>query len=103
MPVVTAVLPDRRAVELAVEHLVQDYGHDRDKITIAPVGLDNTMGERAAGADIESGHAGLEAEPEAAAVNGAIRVSLEVEGDRGEQVEKVLRDAGATDVRMGDR
>ncbi len=98
---VNAVLPDRRSVELAVEHLVQDYGLDRSKIGIRPVGAENTMGERVAGADAESGHPGLTSGPDEAAVNGAIRVSLEMEDDKAEQVEKAFRDAGATDVQVG--
>ena len=97
---VTAVLPDRRSVELAIEHLVQDYGLDRSKIGIQPVGTENTMGERVAGADAESGHPGLAPDPDEAAVNGAIRVSLEMEADAAEQVEKAFRDAGATGVQL---
>ena len=100
---VNAILPDRRAVELAVEHLVQDYGLDRDKITIEPVGTENTMGERVAGADAESGYSGLASDPEEAAVNGALRVSVQMDPGQADDVKKAFRDAGATDVQVGGR
>ena len=78
-----------------------------DALSIARGGLTaaaaryNTMSERVAGADAERGLPELAARPEAAVVNGAIRVSLKIEGGQGEQIEKALRDAGATDVQMG--
>ena len=95
---IRATLPDRRSVELAIEHLVQDYGVDRDAVAIETVGETNTAGEQVAGADAETGYPGLAADPDEAAINGALYVTVEVDqSDEGKAV-KAFEDAGATDV-----
>lgn len=50
----------RREAELAVEHLVQDHGVERSAITVRAEGAENSAGTEAAGADVESGHPGVE-------------------------------------------
>ena len=93
-----ATMPDRRTVELAIEHLVQDHGLDRDAIAIEPVGAENTVGERVSGADADSGYPGLPADPDEAAVNGAIYVTVDVDDADADAAEKAFEAAGATDV-----
>lgn len=99
MPVtLKATLPDRRSVELALEHMVQDYGVDRDAIAIETAGAENSAGAQVAGADAESGYPGLASDPDDAAVNGALYVTVEVEDGEVEKAQQAFRDAGATDV-----
>ena len=50
----------RRDAELAVEHLVQEHGIEPAEISIRPAGEANSAGTKAAGADVESGHPGVE-------------------------------------------
>ena len=50
----------RRDAETAVEHLVQEYGIQRTDVSIQAAGDANSAGTRPAGADIESGHPGVE-------------------------------------------
>ena len=98
MTTLRATMPDRRSVELAIEHMVQDYGVERDAIVIETAGPENTVGEQVAGADAESGYPGLPSDPEDAAVNGAIYVTVEVEDVQVEAAQRAFEDAGATDV-----
>ncbi len=53
---IKGTFPTRREVEIAVEHLVQDYGLDRTVISIEPASADNSAGTSVSGADAESGH-----------------------------------------------
>ncbi len=82
----------RREAELAVEHLVQDHGLDRNSVSVRAEGAQNTAGTEAAGADVQSGHPGVEkhGDPKLA---GMIEVRVEGAADRA-LVEKVLREAG---------
>lgn len=95
---IIGTFPSRRAVELAVEHLVQDYGLERTDIFIEPAGTRNSAGSEAAGADVESGHDGMEKQgnPELA---GEIEVSVDMNHDEIEAVTAAFTDAGATSVR----
>lgn len=95
---IIGTFPSRREVEIAVEHLVQDYGLDRSDIFIEPVSDDNSAGESVAGADAESGRPNTDADAEGAAYNGALTVSVDVNEDEDEAVDKAFRDAGASDV-----
>lgn len=83
----------RREAELAVEHLVQDHGLDRNAITVRAEGTQNSAGTEAAGADTESGHPGLEkhGDPQLA---GMIEVRVACDAGARAMVEKVLREAG---------
>jgi hypothetical protein len=95
---ITGTFPTRREVEIAVEHLVQDYGIERSDVFIQPVSDANSAGEAVTGADAESGHATDTTDAEGAAYNGALLVSVDMNEDEGEAVEKAFRDAGATNV-----
>ena len=95
---IIGTFPTRRAVELTVEHLVQDYGLERTDIMIEPVGSSNTAGTHAAGADVESGHDGIDTAGEPA-LEGAIEVSVDMNDDEIDAVMKAFGDAGATAVR----
>lgn len=46
---IKALFPGRREVELAVEHLVQEYGVERTDIFIEPAGSKNSAGDEPAG------------------------------------------------------
>jgi len=59
-PSVCGRFATRREAELAVEHLVQDHGVDRTAVTVRAAGPENSAGTAAAGADVESGHPGVE-------------------------------------------
>jgi hypothetical protein len=82
----------RREAELAVEHLVQDHGLDRKAVSVRAEGARNTAGTEAAGADVESGHPGVEKHG-APQLAGMIEVRVEGASDRA-AVEKILREAG---------
>jgi hypothetical protein len=77
----------RRDAEIAVEHLVQEYGIERTDIFIRAPGEANTAGTRPAGADVESGHAGVEKHG-SAALKGAVEVSVNCHGDDRTVVER---------------
>lgn len=97
---ITGTFPTRREVEIAVEHLVQDYGLNRSDIFIQPENEENSAGNRETGADVESGHPNTETDSEGAAYNGALLVSVDVNEDEDADVEKSFRDAGALDVKI---
>ena len=94
---VTAKFDTRRDAETAVEHLVQEHGVNRADIFIGAAGKANTAGVRPAGADVESGHPGVEkhANPK---LSGAVEVSVDCHGDTSTIVRSVLEKAGATQL-----
>jgi hypothetical protein len=83
----------RREAELAVEHLVQEHRIDRAAITLAAAGPDNTAGEQAAGADVESGHPGVEKHG-TPALHGPIALRVVCSGSQHPTVEAALREVG---------
>lgn len=95
---IKALFPSRREVELAVEHLVQEYGIERTDIFIEPAGFDNSAGEAPAGADIESGHPGEQPDADGAAYEGKIQVSVDMNEDESEAVTKAFQELGAFQV-----
>ncbi|WP_076072161.1 hypothetical protein [Sphingomonas montana] len=90
----------RRAADIAVEHLVQEYGLDRAAILVAPVADENSVGTKAAGADVESGHTGVDTDA-APALAGALTVTVEMHADEVDAVTQAFNDAGATKVARG--
>ena len=96
---ITGTFPTRRQVELAVEHLVQEYGLERADIFIEPSSGENSAGARRAGSDAKRDPAPArdDATPE---LNGNLLVSVDINEDDTQAVEKAFRDAGATDVAM---
>jgi hypothetical protein len=94
---ITGAFPTRRQVELAVEHLVQEYGVERTDIFIEPKSDENSAGVSRAGADAQ--HATVAARTETGPdLNGPLLVSVALNQDETEAVEKAFRDAGAMDI-----
>ncbi len=91
---VRARFSTREAVELAVEHLVQQHDIPRADVFIQSANALNTAGTQAAGGDVSQG---LEARDDAA-LEGDIEVSVYVSERQLADVEKALTDAGASDI-----
>jgi hypothetical protein len=88
----------RRDAELAVEHLVQEYGIERTDIFVSVEGSDNSAGESPAGAENEAGSPSVEARKDAP-LDGAILVSVDINDDSQiVTVKAALRDLGDIDV-----
>lgn len=87
----------RREADLAVEHLVQEHGVSRTDIFVRARGEANSAGTKAAGADLEGGHAPEErGGPDLA---GRIEVSVDYHGKRPEMVRQALEIAGAKSIK----
>lgn len=82
---ISAEFKSRRDAEMAVEHIVQDHGLDRNAVDIGPASKENTAGTEAARADVEDGHikSGTEGEP---ALAGKVKVSVQVDDTIAEKV-----------------
>jgi len=82
---ISAEFKSRRDAEMAVEHIVQDHGLDRNAVDVGPASNENTAGTEAARADVEDGHlkSGTEGEP---ALAGKVKVSVEVDDAIAEKV-----------------
>lgn len=76
---VVADFDNRRDAELAVEHRMQECGIERADIFLQAQGQANTAGVRAAGADVESGHPGVEKRG-GPKLDGAIEFSVDCHG-----------------------
>ena len=94
---VRATFATREAVELAVEHLVQQHGIPRPDVFIQSTNDENTAGTEAAGGDVSPG---VESSDDAA-LEGNIEVSVDVTESQLEEVEAALREVGAVDVSKG--
>jgi len=68
----TATFEDRRDADMAVEHLVQEYGIERGDIVIAAAGDDDSGGGSGSDGDDDR---------DEDAPNGSITVSVDVEDD----------------------
>ena len=91
---VQARFATRRDAELAIEHLVQQHGIDRAAITVRASGEANSAGSKPSGADVESGHPGVQkdASPK---LRGDVEVLVDCSDDRAEAVKKVLAELSA--------
>ena len=107
---ITGSFNTRREAEMAVEHLVQDYGLDRSLVDVRPAGEENTSGNVASGADAAERHRGSGApgdpvgdkimpegqRAEAGGIGkGAILVSAEVDEDKLDRARKSFEEYGA--------
>ncbi len=92
-PSVCGRFATRREAELAVEHLVQEVGVQRTAVTVRAAGPENSAGTAPAGADVQSGHPGLEkhGDPKLA---GSIEVRVSCADSTRPKVEAVLREMG---------
>ena len=79
----------RREAELAIEHLVQEYGIDRQAVQVTPAGAENSAGEKPSGADQDR----RTGDPGASPSHGRIAVSVQVEDDIVDRAEQALRQA----------
>ena len=95
MPTVDASFDTRRDAEMAVERLVQEFGIDRSAIMVAPEGSANSAGEELSGGD-EAAEAPATDERDDAALNGRIKVTVELEdADKIEKVRAALAEFDA--------
>jgi hypothetical protein len=97
----SAIYNTRESAELAVEHLVQEHKVDRATIFIEPVGTENSTGVEQGGADgpatggpATDGHARSDSP-----LHGALQLTVPTENHDHALIEKVLREAGAEEVR----
>lgn len=90
----TALFQTREAAETAIEHLVQQHGVNRADIFAEAEGDSNTAGNRVSGADRDR----QETEADAP-LRGAIRLSVDLAGEKFEAAEAALRKMGAEQVR----
>jgi hypothetical protein len=81
----------RREAELAVEHLVQEYGVDRSSVEVRPEGQGNTAGVTPSGADTDP----ATGDPGASAQQGMILVTATVEDAMADRAQEALRQAAA--------
>jgi hypothetical protein len=85
----------RREAELAVEHVVQEYGVPRSDVFIQPAGGANSAGTRAAGADAKGAP-----EPRGQQkLEGALEVSVDFHGEDPQRIADALHSTGAKAVR----
>lgn len=91
---IVASFATRREADLTIEHLVQQHGVDRADVLVKAPGDANSAGTKAAGADTESGHPGVEksGRPQLA---GPVEVSVDCYGNEAARVEAAFREAGA--------
>jgi hypothetical protein len=91
---VKATFNDRRAAELAIEHLVQDIGLDRTDVFITARGPENTAGTDRAGADAKGSlsEAKTDSHPK---LEGEIEMSVGCERGHVERVSNALKSSGA--------
>lgn len=95
---IAAQFETRRDAEIAVEHLVQVHFIPRADIFIRALGVANSSGVKASGADVESGHddTGERGKPE---LGGMIEVSVDCHGKDTEAVRKALHEAGSKSLK----
>ena len=94
---IIASIETRRDAEVAVEHLVQQHGVERSDVFIQAEGAANRAGSKLAGADVESGHPGVEKRGDPA-LNGPIEVSVDCQGTDVRELEQALKEAGVRQV-----
>ena len=93
---IKAQFETRRAADLAVEHLVQEYGIERTDVFVAAATDENTSGAAVGGADA----AAEKGTPERgdAPLHGRVQVSADIEDAMAEKVLKALGDQGGRNV-----
>ena len=92
----TATFDTREAADLAIEHLVQQYGIDRSDVFIEAKGSENTAGTKPSGGDVENREGdGVRTD---AALDGQLQVSVDLSLDDIDKAQAAFREAGARDV-----
>ncbi|CZT36965.1 hypothetical protein [Rhizobium sp. 9140] len=92
----TATFDTREAADLAIEHLVQQYGIDRSDVFVEAKGSENTAGTKPSGGDVEN-REGDGVRPDAALV-GQLQVSVDLSLDDIDKAQAAFREAGARDM-----
>ena len=92
----SAVFATREQADLAVEHLVQEYGVERAFIYVEPVGSENSAGEAVSGGDHASGRAGSRDRGDGSH-HGSIEVTVPIAGNAA-RLERALGEAGASRI-----
>jgi hypothetical protein len=94
-----ATFPPRECADVAVEHLVQEYGLDRAFIYVEPTDERNSAGLEPSGGDHAAAGPG-HGDRVDAPLNGAIQVSVPVEQAKLGVLRKALHEAGAIQVEL---
>jgi len=84
----------RREAELAIEHLVQEHGVPRDRVSVLPLGNSNTAGTRPAGSDLPDANPASRQRDDAA-LHGRVEVSVALPEGSVEAIRRALSEAGA--------
>ena len=93
---ITAYFNTRRDAEMAVEHLVQDHGLDRNRVQTMAEGEENSSGTVVSGADAADAAAG---EAPEGVRHGRIVVRAEVEDDLLEAALNSFRECNAVEMK----
>lgn len=93
----SGVFHTREQADLAVEHLVQEYGVEPSFIYVEPVDGENSSGDSVSGGDHASGDPGTRDRGDAP-LHGAIGVSVPATGANLPKLRRALEDAGAIRV-----
>ncbi|MGI4765062.1 MAG: hypothetical protein ACRYGP_08350 [Janthinobacterium lividum] len=87
----------RRDAEMAVEHIVQEHGIDRQAVSVGPASEENSAGTRIAGSDTEDGHGKVGATG-GPALTGRIRVTVTTEPGTSDKVSGAFATYGGRPV-----
>lgn len=90
---ISAIFQTREAADYAIEHLVQQHGVNRADIFAEPQGDNNTAGTRPSGGDANKGD-----RPSEPALQGAVRVSVDMAPDGADRVRATFQDMGGRDI-----
>ncbi len=90
---ISAAFQTREAADYAIEHLVQQHGLNRADIFAEAQGDDNTAGTKPSGGD-----ANKEDAPSEPALQGAVKVSVDVAQDRADLVRATFKEMGGQEI-----
>jgi hypothetical protein len=91
-----ATFDTREAADLAIEHLVQQYGIDRSDVFVEAVGRENTTGTEPSRGDVENREGdGVRTD---GAHEGQLQVSVDLALEDIEKAQAAFKDAGARNV-----
>ena len=82
---------------MAVEHIVQEYGIDRQAVSVGPASEENSAGNRIAGSDTEDGHGKVGATG-GPALAGRVRVSVTTDPAASDKVSAAFATYGGRPV-----
>lgn len=91
---IRATFRTREAADIAVEHLVQQYGVSRPDVFIQPVSDENSAGAAPSGGDASHENGARRDAP----LGGDLEVSVDIAQDQLAAVRRSFEDAGAIDI-----